>query len=52
MEPQHQLYSHVNDVVMDCSYALTEFLISMLFGAFPVHSISFSVYVSIIYLFE
>ncbi len=31
---------HVNDVVTDCSYALslTEFLVSTLFGAFPGQS--------------
>ncbi len=29
---------HVNDVVTDCSYALAEFLVSTLFGAFPGQS--------------
>ncbi len=28
-------FVHVNDVVTDWSYALTEFLVSSLFGAFP-----------------
>ncbi len=29
---------HVHDVVTDCSYALAEFLVSTLFGAFPGQS--------------
>ncbi len=33
---------HVHDVVTDCSCALTEFLVSTLFGAFPVQSCFFS----------
>ena len=32
---------HVHDVVTDCSCALTEFLVSTLFGAFPVPSYVF-----------
>ncbi len=35
---QHHAAVHFHDVVTDCSYALAGFLVSKLFGAFPVQS--------------